>query len=160
MGLPGSGFLSSMHSHIVAMEWTFPGIYSLLCPKSCSFTLFHISQDLPSSGGLSCVVEVLLPSPDRNFPIRLFFPILFHQLSSAGRKPGKVPSPLLWGKEIFREQYLESLYSRSKLWCGFCARFIILPTRSWDNLVFSEKDRLSVRIFEFHQLKKEKVHDT
>jgi len=61
------------------------------------------------------VVTALFLSSDRNFLIRFLFPMLFHQSSSAGGKSSKVPSPLLWGKEIFREQHLESLHSRSKL---------------------------------------------
>lgn len=162
VGLPVGGFLSSMHCQTVAsrgMDFSQRSLSAV--PKILQLYSFRYLARPASLWTPAICGRSAFPLPrHRNFQVRLFFPILFHQWSSAGGKPGMIPRPLLWGKEISREQRLESLPSRSKLWCGFCARSIILPIRSWDNVISPVKDRLSVTIFEFHLLKKEKVHDT
>lgn len=117
VGLPVGGFLSSMHCHVAAsrgMDFSqrlLSAVSKILQLYSFRYLARPASLWTPAVCGRSA-----FPLPRyRSYQIRLFFPILFHQWSSAGGKPGMIPRPLLWGKEISREQRLESLHSRSKL---------------------------------------------
>lgn len=100
-------WLSLLHAHIVA-TWVLEFSQHLpsAVPKVLQlYSFWHLAR--PAFLWMSGVCGRSAFSLSRwNFQIRLFFPMLFHQLSPAGGKPGMIPRPLLWAKR----------YSGSSTW--------------------------------------------